>query len=402
VPGPLEGIKVIDFGVWVAGPAAAGIMCDWGADVIKIEPPSGDPFRALYIEAVGGSRWQSDENPPFEMDNRGKRSIALRLDTDPGREIALQLLREADVFVTNYRPKALARLRLTYEELSELNPRLVFCHVTGYGLEGPERDRAAYDVGAFWSRAGVASLLTPPGHELPPQPGAIGDHTTAQSALGAICAALVARQRTGRGQLISVSLLRAGIYTVGWDIGVALRGARVEPRDRLRAVNPLVNCYQAGDGRWFWLLLLQADRHWPDLCRAIGREDLRDDPRFVDIVARRRHRGDLMAILDATFATRSLDEWRKVFDGENVWWAPVQSVNEVSEDEVADASGAFVEVETGRGRVRMVKAPAEFYGTPARVRGTVPELGQHTEEILLELGWDWPRIGQLKSAGVIP
>jgi crotonobetainyl-CoA:carnitine CoA-transferase CaiB-like acyl-CoA transferase len=283
--GPLEGVKVVELALWVAGPSAAAILCDWGAEVIKIEPPQGDPFRGWTTSMIGATL---ATNPPFELDNRGKRSVALNLENEEGRAIARGLIEDADVLVTNMRPRVLDRYGFSYEELSEANPRLVYCHITGYSLEGPDRDRAAYDVGAFWARGGVAAGLTPPGHEIPQQRGGMGDHMAGNGAAGAVCAALLARERTGRGQKVHLSLLRMGAYMMGWDLSLALSlNSPVVPYDRGHAINPLLTCYKSSDGLWFWLLLLQADRHWPDLCRAIDREDLLNDERFADIFKRR-------------------------------------------------------------------------------------------------------------------
>jgi len=400
MPGPLEGIRVVEMGFWVAGPSASLILCDWGADVIKIEPPNGDPLRGWVASMTG---WAIPSNSPFELDNRGKRSIALNLESEEGRTIARALIDKADVFVTNVRPKALETAGLTYERLRETNRGLVYCQMTGYGPDGPNRDRAAYDIGAFWARGGVAAGLTPKGAELPHQRGGMGDHVAGSNAAGAVCAALLARSRTGEGQRVSVSLIRAGIYMMGWDISIALRvKLPIEAYDRYHAINPIINCYQAGDGRWFWLLLLQGDRHWPDLCRAIEREDLLRDPCFADLSLRLQNAPALVEKLDKVFATKSLDEWGQTFDRENVWWAPVNSINEVVNDPVAKEAGAFVDVPGPEGPIQGVATPADFYGTPWQPQGYVPELGQHTEEILLELGYDWDKIVALKEGGAIP
>jgi len=215
----MEGIKVVELGVWVAGPAAGGILADWGADVIKIEPPRGDPGRMfgrmLGLDDLG-------VNPPFEMDNRNKRSIVLDLTTEEGHDIAFELLAGADVFVTNVRPGALQRLGLDFETVSAHNPRLVYGLITGYGETGPDAERAAYDIAAFWSRAGVAHLLTRPGDTPPFQRGGMGDHSAGMTLAAAICAGLVARARTGTGQLVSTSLYRQGAYTVSFDINTYL------------------------------------------------------------------------------------------------------------------------------------------------------------------------------------
>ncbi len=400
MPGPLDGVKVVELGLWVAGPSAAAILCDWGAEVVKIEPPQGDPFRGWIASMMGASL---GANPPFELDNRGKRSVALNLDNEEGRVIVRRLIDDADVLVTNMRPRVLDQYGLSYEELSEANPRLVYCQITGYGLEGPDRDRAGYDIGAFWARGGVAASLTPAGHEIPQQRGGMGDHMAGNSAAGAVCAALLARERSGRGQKVHQSLLRMGAYMMGWDLSLALHlNTPVAPYDRNHAINPLITCYKSKDGLWFWLLLLQADRHWPDLCRAIDREELLNDERFADIVKRRAHSLEMVKELDAVFASRSLEEWGKAFDENDVWWAPVFNVFDVVHDPVAERAGVLVEVEGPEGPTKAIASPADFLGTPQTPHGTAPELGQHTEEVLLELGYDWEKIVALKESGAIP
>lgn len=404
--GPLEGIRVVEMGVWVAGPACAAILRDWGAEAIKIEPPGGDPFRGLFASALGAP---GALNPPFEVDNRGKRSVCLDLDHDEGRSVARQLLDRADVFVTNMRPRVLDDFGLDYATLSRANPRLVYCQITGYGVDGPNRDRASYDVGAFWSRAGVAATLVPKGAPLPQQRGGMGDHMTGMSAAGAVCAALLAREKSGRGQLVQGSLMRTGVYMMSWDVMLALRlNVPIEPYDREHAVNPIINCFQAAPsagsgqaGRWFWLLLLQADRHWPDLCRAVGREELMRDERFADISVRREHAPALVAELDAVFATKTLEQWGEVLDRHNVWWAPVNTINDVIADPVSQEAGVFCQVDGPDGPVTFVATPGDFSETPSAPRGLSPELGQHTEEVLLELGYDWEQIIALKNKGTI-
>jgi crotonobetainyl-CoA:carnitine CoA-transferase CaiB-like acyl-CoA transferase len=394
----MEGVKVVEVGMWVAGPAAAGILGDWGADVVKIEPPDGDPLRGILSAVVDGP------SPPFELDNRNKRSIALNLALDEGREIAARLVDDADVFVTNARPSALARAGLDHATVSARNPRLVYAHITGYGLEGDERDRAAYDVGAFWSRAGVAASLTPEGAPLPYQRGGMGDHMAGLAAAGAVSAALFARERTGTGQLVSVSLLRIGMYMLGWDISTSLRlGLPTTPITVAAPPNPLISAYETADGRRFWMLGLQAERHWPDVLRAVDRPEWATDERFAAMGDRYKNSAELVGELNQIFATRTLEEWAPIFDREDVWWAPVQHAHDVVDDPQARAAGGFVAVPTdGDQSVEMVASPVDFGGTPWAPRSMPPEFAQHTEELLLELGEDWDRIIELKDLGAIP
>ncbi|MHB1444240.1 MAG: CaiB/BaiF CoA transferase family protein [Acidimicrobiales bacterium] len=394
--GPMEGYKVVELGVWVAGPSAAGILGDWGADVVKIEPRNGDPFRGLM------AGFGSDTNPPFELDNRNKRSVTLDLSTSGGREAAAKLVDGADVFVTNVRPGAVRRAGLDYDTVSARNPRLVYAAITGYGLEGEDADRAAYDVGAFWSRAGVAASLTPEGADPPYQRGGMGDHMAGLAAAGGVCAALVSRAQTGRGQLVSTSLLRIGMYMIGWDVNTNLRtGVPTVAMSRSAPPNPLINAYTAGDGRRFWMLGLQGDRHWPDVVRAVERPEWLEDERFANLIQRFANSAELVRELDAIFAGRPLVEWEAIFDREDVWWAPLQASHEAVLDPQVRSSGALIEVPSEDGPIPMVAGPVDFGSTPWSARSMPPELGQHTEEVLLELGYTWDDIIGMKEAGAI-
>ncbi len=381
--GPLEGVRVVELGVWVAGPAAGGILADWGADVIKIEPPAGDPGR-LFGRMLG---LDLDVSPPFEMDNRSKRSIVLDLTTDDGRATALELISDADVFVTNIRPGALRRLGLDFESVAVAYPRLVYGLITGYGQTGPDADRAAYDVAAFWSRGGLAHLLTRPGDTPPFQRGGMGDHMAGMTLAAAICAALLARDRIGTGQLVSTSLYRQGAYTVSFDLNTYLMtGYPIGIGQRESMGNPCMNNYTAEDGRRFWIVGLDAERHWPPLCRAIGRSDWLTDPRFSSARSRAINGVELIAELDRIFATKPLDEWAEVFATEpDFFWSPINTVEDVVADEQFHAAGGMVDVPDGPAAVAMVATPADFHGTPWVPRSVAPRLGEHTGEVLAEL-----------------
>jgi crotonobetainyl-CoA:carnitine CoA-transferase CaiB-like acyl-CoA transferase len=399
--GPLEGIRVVELGVWVAGPSASGVLADWGAEVIKIESATGDPFRGLYVHAAGVD---VPANPPFELDNRGKRSVALDLTNAAAAPLLDRLLADADVFVTNVRASTLARLGLGWDALHERHPRLVYAHVTGYGADGPDADRPAYDVGAFWARTGMAAALTPPGADPPLQRGAMGDHTAGISLAGGVAAALVARARTGEGQLVSTSLLRVGGFVLGWDLNATLRlGIPATPFVRTDMPNPVISAYRSGDDHWFWLLGLQGQRHWPDLVAAVERPELLADPRFATMTARRENAPILVGMLDEIFASRPMAEWAERLDRAGMWWAPMQTTEEVVVDPQARAAGLFIEVPQPEGDpLPAVATPCDFSGTPWSVSRPSPECGQHTEEVLLELGYDWEAIAKLKEQGAIP
>jgi len=381
----MDGVRVVEIGVWVAGPAAGGILADWGADVIKIEPPQGDPARS-FQQMLGGDL---PSNPVFELDNRSKRSVVVDLGTDEGRAVALDLVATADVFVTNIRMPALRRACLDAETLRARFPRLVYAVVTGYGLDGPDADRPAFDIAAFWARAGIAASLRPPGGDLPFQRGGMGDHSVGMTAAAMISAALFARERTGEGDLVSTSLLRQGAYTIGFDVNVALMwGRSIGVGVRTQMGNPAANNYTAGDGRQFWIVGLKVERHWPPVCRAVGHLEWLDDPRFSTATARFQNAAELVAALDEVFATKSLDEWAAIFDTDpDFFWSPVQTIDDLLADPQFHAAGGLVDVPDGDGTTTtMLATPADFAVHAAAPRGRAPELGQHTEDILAELG----------------
>jgi len=383
VTGPVAGVKVVELGVWVAGPAAGGILADWGADVIKIEPPQGDPARS-FSKMFGSDM---DVNPPFEMDNRSKRSIVLDLRTESGCTSALDLLAGADVFLTNVRPAALQRLGLDYETISARNPRLVYGLLTGYGTSGPDADKAGYDVAAYWARSGIASLLSRPGEPPPFQRSGMGDHLAGMNLAAGICAALYAREQTGTGQLVTTSLYRTGAYTVSFDLNMFLLTGQpiaIGQRDTMRS--PLMNNYAAGDGRRFWIVGLEAERHWPVLCRVVDRPEWQGAERYRDAQSRARNAIELIAELDDIFATKSLNAWAEVFATEpEFFWSPINTIEDVIGDEQFHAGGGIVDVPDGDGTLPMIATPVDFDGTPWAPRSVAPELGEHTDEVLAEL-----------------
>jgi len=375
-PGPLAGVRVVELGVMVAGPAAGGVMADWGADVIKVESPTGDPLRCIFaaLGTVGDL-----PTPPFEMDNRGKRSVVLDVANEDDRSTLLSLIKDADVFLTNIRLPSLARLGLDPETLTEKFPNLIYALLTGYGQSGPDAARAGYDVGAFWARSGLAQNTVPLDAYPSMLGGGVGDHVTAITLVSGIAAALFDRTRTGRGRLVHTSLLRAGVYANSWTLGVHLRFGRVESaRHREDSRTPLINPYRTGDGRGLWLLGLEADRHWPNVVRAIGREDLFDDPRFATARSRKENGGAIVALLDEVFARYTRDELTKILDAHDVWWAPINTIGDTLEDPQVILNEGLVDMTPREGDepFRAANSPIDFGGYMVRPRA-VPTLGEH-------------------------
>jgi crotonobetainyl-CoA:carnitine CoA-transferase CaiB-like acyl-CoA transferase len=333
-------------GVWVAAPSAAALLADWGADVIKVEAPMGDPMRQVF----GSLGIDSDmPNPAFSLDNRGKRSVCLNLREGEDRQRLEDLLASADVFISNLRPDSLDGLGLEPAATVDRHPRLVYCSISGYGLRGDDRDRPTYDIGAFWARSGLSmQMADADGNPLNAR-GGIGDHITGLAALAGLLAAVLEQRQTGRGGVVEVSLLRTGTYVLGWDLGLQLtlgKVARAESRDRNQA--PLMNPYRAGDGRWFFFTGLEAARHIPAVCRALGRPELIDDPRFADAAAIRHNRVEVIAVLDEIVAGQPLSVWAERFDREGVWWAPAQTPADVVADPQLSANDGIVEIDGGQ------------------------------------------------------
>jgi len=382
-PRPLDGIRVVELAQWVAGPSAAGLMADWGADVVKVEAPTGDPQRNIF-GALGIDKEMP--NPAFAQDNRGKRSIVLDLTTGDGREAFDRLLATADVFLTNVRPEPLERLGLAPAGVLERHPRLIVAAQTGYGSVGPERDTPGYDIGAFVARTGMARTNRPKDEAPINLRSGIGDHTTGITTCAGILAALVERGRTGRGRLVETSLYQTGLYTMSMDLSTQLTLGRLgsmKPRDQYPT--PLVNSYRAGDDRWFYLIGVEAARHFPGLCRAIERPELAGDERFDTAAKIARNRVELIAMLDETFASHDLAHWAERFAEHDVWWAPCQTAAEVAVDPQALALDAFVETVDGDQTLTTVASPVRFDGHSPKPTGPVPALGQHTDSVLEEL-----------------
>lgn len=398
-----SGIRVVELAQWVFVPVAGALLADWGADVVRIEHPDGDPYRALATQGIGSD--SGGVNLSVALANRGKRSLAIDLKTEAGREILYKLLDTADVFLTNLRPGALRRLGLDADQLIERYPRLIYARGHGYGVRGPDADQAGYDASAFFARGGMADALTPSDREYPiSQRGAMGDRNGGMALAFGIAGGLLKRERTGRGSVVDVSLLATAMWTLSSDLLTALQGQPLpRPGNRSDTVNPLTATYRSSDGRFIQLMFLQADRYWPDLCGALARPDLLEDSRFVDLAARRANSSACMAELDREFGQRTFEECKSLLGTIDAPWAPVQRIDELLDDPQVAANGYIGEVENdGNGSsYRLPAVPVQFDEQPPNLQ-RAPELGEHTELILMELGYSWEEVEKLQGLGAIP
>lgn len=385
-------------------PAAGALLTEWGASVTKVEHPrTGDPYRSLVT--AGLHRLHAGYDPYFQSANRGKRSVGIDLRHPDGRALLGPLLASADVFTTSLRAPTRARLGLDVGDVRADNPSIIYAQGTAFGARGPDAARGGYDTGAYWARSGMQHLLTSPDAPWPrPSRPAFGDLVGGLALAGAIGTALFRRAVTGEPSVIDSSLLAAGMWQAQPDIVNARLGDATHARqpDRYATGNPLMLPYRTADGRFVALMVLAPDRHWAALCQILGRPELAADPRFADLDARHRHARACVEALDATFAERTLGEWRQRLSGFAGEWAVVQEPLEVHDDPQARANGYLADVPMGGGDVSvpMVTSPAQFDGRPGRPE-RAPELGEQTEAVLLEMGLSWPEIGALKERGAI-
>jgi crotonobetainyl-CoA:carnitine CoA-transferase CaiB-like acyl-CoA transferase len=396
-----DGIRVVELAQWVFVPVAGALLADWGADVVRVDRPEGDPYRGLATQGIGTDG--GGVNLSVALANRGKRSVALDLRTDNGRRILGQLLESADVLLTSFRPDALDRLGLGAAEVRERYPRLVYARGHGYGVRGPDADRPGYDASAFWARGGVGHVLTPPDRDYPiAQRGAFGDRNGGMALAFGVAAALLRRSVSGQGSVVDVSLLATAMWTLSSDVLSALQGATPRAPEGRAMVNPLVGSYRTSDGRHISLVFLESDRYWSPFCVVLGRPDLVDDERFADHHARGRNATALAAVLDDVFATRTFAEWKEALARIDAPWAPVQAVEELLDDPQVVANDYLGEVAVDEGEsYRLPRVPVQFDERAPHLR-RAPEHGEHTESVLLELGYTWDDIAAFAADGTIP
>ena len=395
----LDGIRVVELATFVFGPAAGTILGDFGAEVVHIEHPQiGDAYRHLpQLRPLP----ECADNYCWILTARGKKSIALDVRSREGHDVALDLVRGADVFITNLHPSVLEKLGMRYEDVSASNPRLIYAHATGYGDQGAEAEKPGYDATAWWARSGLMDAIRPHGADFPLATAAMGDHPSSIALFGAIALALFDRERTGKGRRVRSSLLANGAWANSILLQAALCGGStyaVPPRTN--SMNALVCPYVCADGRGLYLAMVQEAVEWERFTSAIERIELRDDPRFKDLPSRRANAPSLVTILDSVFASKPLAHWRAELDRHTVTFGVIARIDELPDDPQLNANGVFRAVE-GTPGLRTIDSPLHLDGVTKRPAGRAPELGEHGREILRALGYAEARIDALVRDGVL-
>jgi len=395
----LDGVRVVEMGGWMAAPGAAAMMADLGADVIKVEPLRGDAMRGATRMPHGDGVPDIDAN--FLHDNRGKRGIAVAVNKPAGADLVRKLVAGADVFLCNLLPRRQVKYGLDSASLLAVNPRLVHATLTGYGVTGPDVERPGYDITAYFGRGGLIHTMTEPGSFAPRLRPAAGDHPASLALLAAVLAALRLVEQTGSGQVVDVSLLATAAWTMASDLAPTLVDGQEPPAQGRRGrFHALHGAFKTADDRWV-LLFMPEPRWWPLFCESVGRPQWPTDARFATFEARKQYMTELTADLDELFAERTLSQWGQLLDAHSFIWGPGATVAEFASDPQAEQIGLFPTVETSVGPIRTVRAPLSIAGADARPRGPAPELGQHTAEVLTELGLSADELSALAADDVI-
>lgn len=397
---PLAGLRVLDISSFIAAPAAAVVLGDWGADVIKVEGPDGDPNRRIMHDSANYPK--GPVNYPWHMDSRNKRSIVLDLKKPDARDALDRLIAGADVLICNFPPLVRDKLRLGYEDVKRVNPKLIYASLTGYGESGPDRDRPGFDVTAYFARSGLLDAQRyeggPPGVPVPAQ----GDRATAMTLVSAILMGLMRRMRTGEGSWVGTSLLGNGLWSCGVIAQAALVGAYLPhrpPPDRPRSA--LGNIYRTSDDRWLQLTIVREDKMWPGVCETIGKPELENDPRFATVEDRRMRSEELAAILRNAFAARDYEHWRKTMAAHGITFGVISRPQDVPDDQQAVACGAVVDTAIAE-MPRTLSNPIRLSFAEPQPAHAAPALGQHSDEILAEAGLSPDEIAALHKSGAVP
>lgn len=402
--GALEGVRIIEMGHFLLVPTATAMLADWGADVIKVEnfKMGGDAVRfATPIEGVmpptnlSISMW-------FHYFNRNKKSVGIDLKSEKGKEILYKLIETADVFATNFDAAAIEKQKLDYQTLKKINPKLIYCQANGYGMKGPDKYKPGFDYAAWWARSGMMDRISTEDDPRPQRAG-LGDNQVAPCIAGAIAAALYCREKTGIGQKVDVNLYHFAVFGAAFDIGAALNvGVNIPRTDRKRVTNALWNVYKTKDNKWIMFVMPQTDLFWDRFCRAIGKPEWEKDPRFDTHMKRISQNMFLIPELDKIVASKTAMEWEAIAQKHDVVLGRVQTPLEVANDPQAWENGFFEEVEEASGaKFKIIHNPVNFSETPNSIRSLAPQLGQHTEEVLMDIGYSWEELSKMKEQKVI-
>ncbi|MDQ7903782.1 CoA transferase [Phytohabitans sp. ZYX-F-186] len=393
----LSGVRVVELSTWTMVPSCGAVCAEWGAEVIKVEHPKGDPQRGIRFTP---SRDEPAAMTMTHLPNRGKRSVALDLHAESGREVLLRLVASADVFLTNFLAPARRKLRIDVDDLRAANPGLVYAKATGQGPKGPEADLGGYDISAGWARPSMVDQMMAFGADEPPaMPPGMVDLQAGFNLAAGIAGALLKRERTGQPSVVDVSLLSAALWMLGPNLSAAAYGSeilhatgRYDP-----AHGALTNSYRTRDGRWLYLVFIEPDRYWHDFCRRVDRPDLATDPRFATAEVRARHVRECVEALDAVFASRTLEQWRAAFDGMEGPWAAVQTAAETVRDPQVLANDYLGDA----GGFTLVSNPVQFDGRSVGEVAPAPAVGEHGDEVLAALGYDAGEIQAMRDKGVL-
>ncbi len=398
--GPLDGIKVLEVASWLAVPSSAALMSDMGADVIKVEPPRGDSYRRLYTGLMDDDEFVA---PSYQFDNRGKQGICIDLEQEEGQTLVKELARDVDIFLTNLTFPRLQRYKLTDKDIHAITPNAIYTVLSGYGTQGPDSDRQAFDQSAFWARSGAMSVFGDRDDGPLIARGGYGDRTTCLNLLASTLAALRMRDKTGEGQYVEVTLQRTGIWALASDVNAALYD-RQQPQktSRKSPQNPIWNSYRTSDDRWLVLIMPMAIAYWPNFCKAFGKEEWLNDPRFQTLTGMSTHSAEIIPEIEEMFSKESLEYWREVLDKAGLIWEPVAELPEVVEDPALRDRNAFSMIVHPRGgAMEIVSAPFHIRDAEISVKGPAPDVGEHTRKVFTDAGMSESEISALIEKGVL-